>query len=255
MSNTGLCTLEDVRRALQKADLPGDVSQDEQIAVDAITSLSEWLEKTLKRHYYASTGDAILNEATQIDIPTAPKTRDDEYDIPTGGAYLAGADPTPKTSQGSYAKLELNRRDATAVTELLIRTGDGSYEDWVGSSDYDGGSWPDTLGDDYYLRINNGGWTRLYIDTENLLVDGEDDEYVLDSFANAVYLSYEFGHDGIPDRIRNGLAAAAAARFAEEAVIEIPANATVYNVDTKADELRAEARRLLGVEGLPEGEL
>jgi len=246
MSEVGYCTLDDVRRALRKAGLPGDVQQDERIAVDAITAETEPLEKSLKRHWYASTGDDILGEATAIDIPTAPKTRDDEHDIPTGAAQIVGEPATPKTSQGDYAKLELARRDADAVGALHVRTSDGTYEDWVASDDYTEGSWPPS-GEDYYLRVNNGGWSRLYLDTTNFLVEGEDDEYVLDSWANAVYLKFDYGHEGIPRNVRRAVALRAGAELVEEAVVQIPENATVYNVETKADEMRSKADDLLEV--------
>jgi hypothetical protein len=88
----GYCTLDDLRRALQESDLPGDVSQEKRLAVDAITAQTEWLEKTLKRHWYAPTGADILDEASEIDIPTAPKSRDDEYDIPTASAIVVDDD-------------------------------------------------------------------------------------------------------------------------------------------------------------------
>jgi hypothetical protein len=244
----GYCTLEDVRRALREAGLPGDISQDRQIAVDAIAAETEPLEKSLKRHWYAPTGAAILDEATDIDIPTAPKSRNDEYDIPTASAFVVEDEdesPPPKTSQGTYAKIGLARRDAQSISELLVRTSDGSYEDWV--STYTGGSWPDALGDDYYLRVNNGGWSRLYLDTENLLVEDEDDEYVLDSWANAAYLSFDYGHEGIPRSIRRAVALKAGAEFAEEAAMQIPENAKVYNVETQADKMREKAEELLEV--------
>jgi hypothetical protein len=113
MANTGYCTLEDLRRALREASLPGDISQDKQLAVDAITAQTEWLEKKLKRHWYEPGG---IDEATEIDIPTEPKSRDDEYDIPTASAFVVDDDgPAPKTSQGSYAKIRLARRQGAGI--------------------------------------------------------------------------------------------------------------------------------------------
>lgn len=246
MPDTGYCTLADLRRALREAKLPGDIEQDEQIAVDAITAQTEPIEKSLKRHWYAPTGASILDEADAIDIPTSPKTRDDEEDIPTSSAFLAGDDPVPKTSQGDYAKLELARRDAESISALHVRTADGSYEDWVASDEYSEGSWPPS-GEDYYLRVNNGGWSRLYLDTTNLLAEGEDDEYVLDSLSNAVYVSIEYGHSGIPRNVRRAVAFRAASDFVEEASIEIPDNATVYGVESLAEEYERKADKLLEV--------
>jgi len=95
--------------------------------------------------------------------------------------------------------------------------------------------------------VNSGGWSRLYLDTTNLLADGEDDEYVLDSFANAVYVSYDYGHTGLPMSVRRAVALHAAADLIEEPAIQIPNNATVYNVETKAEEMRSRAEELLDV--------
>jgi hypothetical protein len=242
MAQTGYCTLEDLRRALREAELPGDLSQDTQIAVDAITAQTEPLEKSLKRHWYEPTG---IDEATEITIPTGPQSRDDEEDIPTGGAFVVDDDgPEPKTWHQDYTRIRLARRDATAITKLLVADGDG-YTDWVASTDYSGGTWPDALGENYYLRINNGGWSDLYLDTTNLLVDGEDEEYVLDSFSNAVYVEFDYGHEGIPKAVRRAVAFRAASDFVEEASIEIPQNATLYNVESLAEEYERKADELL----------
>jgi hypothetical protein len=245
MPNTGYCTLEDLRSALRKAQLPGDLSQDKQLAVDAITAQTEWLEKSLKRHWYAPSGADILDETEEIDIPTAPKERDDEYDIPTASAFVVDEDgPAPKTSQGTYAKIKLARRDADSVAALHVRTADGTYEDWAASADYTEGAWPPS-GEDYYLRVNNGGWSRLYLDTTNFLKEDEDDEYVLDSFANAVYLVWEYGHEGVPQTVSRAVAFRAASDFVEEAAIQIPDNARVYNVETLAEQFERKAEELL----------
>jgi len=149
----------------------------------------------------------------------------------------------PKRVQGDYAAIELDSRDADAVEALHVRTADGTFEDWAASSDYTEGSWPPS-GEDYYVRVNNGGWSRLYIDTSNLLVDGE---YVLDSWANAVYLEWSYGHEGIPRNVRRAVALRAGAELAEDAVIEIPQNATVYNIESKAEQMREKADELLEV--------
>jgi hypothetical protein len=248
MANMGYCTLEDLRRALREAQLPGDIQQDTQIAVDAITAQTEWLEKTLKRHWYAPTEASILDEATEIDIPTGPKTRDDEEDIPTSSAVIIEDDsgPSPKTSQGDYAKIGLARRDAEAIEALHVRTADGTYEDWAASSDYTEGPWPPS-GEDYYLRVNSGGWSRLYLDSTNLLVDGEDDEYVLDSFATAVYVEFSYGHEGIPRNVRRAVAFRAASDFVDEAAVQIPENARVRSVESLADQMERKADELLEV--------
>lgn len=239
----GYCTVDDVRRALREANLPGDAAQDRQIVLDAITAQTEWIEKQLKRHWYEPNG---IDEDTDDLIPTSPKSRDDEYDIPTASAFIPGEDElAPKKTQGTYAKIDLARRDAESITEFLVRTEDGTFEDWT--STYTGGSWPSALGDDYYLRVNNGGWSRLYLDTENLLVEDEDDEYVLDSFANAVYMSFDYGHEGLPQTVRRAVANRAGAALVEKPSFQIPENAQVKSVESKAEDLRSRAKELLEV--------
>jgi len=241
----GYCTLEDLRRALREADLPGDAEQDRQIALDAITAQTEWLEKSLKRHFYVSGG---IQEDTDDIIPTAVKTRDDEYGIPTASMFVAGDAPIPKTSQGDYAKIDLARRDADAVNSLHVRNEDGTYVDWVASSDYTEGSWPPS-GEDYYLRVNNGGYSRLYIDTTNLLVDPTEPEegYVLDSFANAVYSEFAYGHEGLPQTVRRAVAFRSAGELIEEPAFQIPDNVQIRSVESKAEEFRQRAEELLEV--------
>jgi hypothetical protein len=95
--------------------------------------------------------------------------------------------------------------------------------------------------------VNNGGWSRLYLDTTNLLEDGEDDEYVLDSFANAVYVEFSYGHEGIPKNVRRAVAFRAASDFVEEAAIQIPDSAEVYGVESLAEQFERKADELLEV--------
>lgn len=275
MSGVGYCTLEDVRRALRSADLPGDVSQDAQIGVDAILAETEPLEKRLSRHWYVPGG---ITEADAIDIPTEPKTRDDEHDISTSGALVHGrserkrhrsransdalleSDPRsdrwrtdrrdPKReirlafgdhrddSVPAYTRITLERRDVQDVNELHVVNADGGFDDWVASDEYDGGVGNNHRGKDYWVRINNGGVSELYLD-----VHAMDDD--LASLANAVYVDIDYGHEGIPRNVRRAVALRAGAELVEDAVIEIPQNATVYNVETKADEMRSKADELL----------
>jgi len=58
-------------------------------------------------------------------------------------------------------------------------------------------------------------------------------------------VTFTYGHEGIPAAVRRAVAMRAGATLVEEAVIEIPSNATVYNIETKADEMRSEADQLL----------
>ena len=245
----GYCTIPDVRRALQESvdefDSGAWGAASHQVVVDAITAQTEPLEKELKRHWYEPDG---IDEDEQGLIPTQPKERDDEEDIPTAAAFIADEDgPVPKTSQGDYAKIDLARRDADSVSTLLVRTADGSYEDWT--QEYAGGTWPDAVGDDYYLRVNNGGWSRLYLDTMNLLEADEDDEYVLESFANAVYVTWTYGHEGIPQNVRRAVAFRAGAELLmdDQANLAIPEDSQLVSAESKKQAMEDKADDLLEV--------
>jgi len=84
--------------------------------------------------------------------------------------------------------------------------------------------------------------SELYLDVHSL-----DDDIA--SLSNAVYVDFDYGRAGIPRNVRRGVALRAAAYFTEKASIQIPENARVYNIESKAQEMRDEAEELLGVEG------
>ena len=264
---TGYCTLDDVRRALRSANLPGDVQQEPDIAIDAIMGQTEFIQKTYDRHWYEPGG---LNEDSVGLIPTSTKTRDDEYDIPSQGATVIGSGQrsggtTPATgtvfdsdreqpelkqqirlSSGrlddatvpTYTRLTLARKDVQAITSLSVINADGGYDDWVTDSAYSGGVGTTHRGEDYWVRVDSGV-SKLYFDVHSM-----DDD--LPALSNAVYAGIEYGHEGIPRTVRRGVAFRAAADLVEEAVVDIPQNATIYNVETKAEELRSQAEQLLG---------
>jgi len=108
--------------------------------------------------------------------------------------------------------------------------------------DDDGGDGNSHRGEDYWVRLNNGGVSELYLDVHSL-----DDDIA--SLSNAVYVDFDYGRAGIPRNVRRAVAFRAGADLVEEAVVEIPQNATIYNIETKAEELRTQSERLLEVEG------
>jgi len=276
---TGYCTTDDVRRALRQADLPGDAAQDVQIVTDAIAAQTEWFEKTYKRHWYDPDAGSNL-------LPTEPKTRDDEHDLPTHGGFVHGAsewdtyrsrrnsdalleagprherrrldwrdrkqeirlafgdsaalEPPVDDTVPAYTRITFDRRDVQALNALHVVNDQGGFDDWVGSNDYSGGVGNQYRGEDFWVRVNNGGVSELYLD-----VHAMDDE--IPSFANAVYVDIDFGHKGIPKTARRGIAFRAGADLVEGATIEIPQNANIYNAETKAEEMRSKAEELLGV--------
>jgi hypothetical protein len=288
----GYCTVDDVRRALLEAELPGDAAQERRLVIDAIAAQSEPVEKILDRHWYVPTGAVILDEDTDDLIPTDPKTRNDEHDIPTHGGFVHGAseDRRRRASKNTdsllesgpryehrrrdyrdhkeeirvalrhpgaleqprdedvpaYTRITLERKDVKSLPTLSVINETGGYDDWVASTDYSGGVGLTNRGEDYWVRINNGGVSELYLDVHAMA-----DEIA--SFANAVYVKLEYGHEGLPRNVRRGIGCLAGAELVEDSVIEIPQNATVYNIETKADELRARADGYLS-EYLPDGE-
>jgi len=281
---TGYCTVDDVRRALRSANLPGDVEQDKDIAIDAIAAQTRTLEKELGRHYYEPGGISEDNESI---IPTSVNTRSDEHDLPRWGGMVDGAaerdryrykqnsdallesDPRsdrwrksreePKRSIRiatgdedaleppiddtipAYTRIRLNRRNADTVNTLNIINENGGYDDWVASNDYSGGVGTSNRGDDFWVRINSGGVSDLYLDVHSLNDD-------IPTLSNAVYIDYGHGREGIPRNVRRAVAFRAGADLVEEAIIEIPQQATIYNIETKAEELREQADRLLEAE-------
>jgi hypothetical protein len=284
---TGYCTVEDVRRALRKASLPGDVAQDPDIAVDAIVAQTEWLQKNTKRHWYVVGG--IPSDEYDL-FPSSANSRDDEHDIPTHGAFVHGASehehrrlrensdalleagprydrhrqhfthpkeeirialgrpnalvPPIDESVPAYTRITLDRRYVQAVNTLSVIDETGAYVDWVASSDFDGGVGNTHRGEDYWVRINNSGVSELYLDVHAL-----DDDIA--SLSNAVYIDIDYGYEAASEddtkvrNIRRAVALRAGADLVEDAAIQIPENATLYNVETKAEEMRATADELL----------
>jgi hypothetical protein len=272
----GYCTLEDVRRALRSANLPGDINQDPQIAVDAVVSQTEPLEKRLKRHWFEP--DSIT-EATEVDIPSGPKTRNDEHDLPRHAASVHGdserdrrrhqpnsdalleAGPRyerrrrddeemkreirlafgdiEREDRPAYTRTRFDRRDVTAVNTLMVVDEAGGFTDWT--TEYpDGGVGNEYRGSEWWVRVNNGGWSELYLDVHAMPDD-------LASLSNAVYVDLDYGHEGIPRNVRRAVAFEAAADLVEEPAYSIPENARVRSVESKAEELREQADELLEV--------
>lgn len=282
MDDVAYCTTDDVRRALREEELPGDAVQDPQIVVGAITAQTEWAEKTLDRHWYEPDG---ISEATEVTIPTAPKTRDDEHDIPTHAGMVHGAaeDKRRRRSKNSdallesgpryerrrrhwqdpkqqiqiafgeeydprytdpdrpiYTRITFDRRDVQNLNALHVVNEQNGFDDWVASDDYSGGVGNQYRGDDYWVRINNGGRSELYLN-----VHAMDDD--IPSFSNAVYVDIDYGHEGMPSTFRRAVAFRAASDLAEDAAMQIPNNATVYNVESLAEQFERKAEELLEV--------
>lgn len=265
----GYCTVDDVRRALREANLPGDAEQDRDIVIDAIAAQTEWLEKQTRRHWYVSGG---ITEDTDDLIPTSVNTRDDEHDIPRHGGYVVGAyddhDPRATATSGtvfsnatvpdpkeeirlatgevtddtipSYTRIELERKDVDAINTLSVINETGGYDDWVADSSYAGGVGNSNRGDDYWVRINNEGVAQLNVDIHSL-----DDD--LPSLSNGIYIDIDYGHSGLPRTVRRGVAFRAASELVDKPAFQIPDNAQIRSADSLAEQLEAKAEELLSV--------
>jgi hypothetical protein len=262
----GYCTVDDVRRVFQEADLSGALAEsNNQLVVDQIAAVSSTVEKATKRHWYDSGG---ISEDDQNVIPSAAKSRDDEYGLPRHGGQVHGAaerrqlqyrknsdallesDPRSERRRRdrrkpkrairlalgdfqddtvpAYTRVTLARRDVSSLDELLVLNESGAYDDWVASNDYDTGVGLSNRGADAWVRLNNGGISELNIDVHAL-----DDD--IPSLANAVYATIAYGTDEVPMRIRRGVAHLVAADLVlnDEFVTAIPDDGQLTNLETK----------------------
>jgi hypothetical protein len=254
----GYCTVDDVRHVFQQADLSGALAEsNNQLVVDTIAAVSPTVEKATKRHWYDNGG---ISEDDQNVIPTDAQSRDDEYDLPSQGAVAFGAAGTDRRSRESrtvfstglstpnikeririgagdlgdetvptYARITLARKDVTSLDKLLVVNESGAVEDWVASNDHDTGVGLANRGADAWVRLNNGGISELNIDVHAL-----DDD--IPSLANAIYAAITYGTDGMPRRIRRGVAHLVGADLVlnDEFMTAIPDDGQLTSLETKA---------------------
>lgn len=264
--STGYCTVDDVRRVLQEADLTGALEEDNnQVVIDAISGLRHWIELITHKHWYVP--DGIAEDSHDL-IPTEPNTRDDEHDIATKAGSVIGhrrnrtntipsvlernrigpEEPKIRIASGdrhddevrTYTRIRLERTYVQDLNELHVINEDGGFDDWVADSDFDGGVGNQFRGDDYWVRINNRGVSELYLD-----IHAMDDD--LPSLANAVYVDIDFGQPELPSTVRRSVAMLAASELVldDEAAIGIPDSGQLVNVETKAQRLERQGLQKL----------
>lgn len=257
---TGYCTTDDVRRVFQDTQFSGVLGDNSrQAVVDAIAGQSQWLRKATNKHWYVSGG---VDEDDADLIPTSVRTRSDEYDLPTHGGYVAGAyddsagtwtattgtvfdsrtsGPKPKhqvrlafgdlddSAIPAYIRVRLTRKNVDALNELHVVNADGGFDDWVSSNDYAGGVGASNRGDDYWVQVNSGGVSELYIDAHAM-----DDDVA--SFSNAVYVDIDYGDSDLPRGIRQAVAQLAAADLVQddEFRVAIPDQGQLMSLESKA---------------------
>lgn len=252
---TGYCSVEDVERVLQEADITARL--DTSTVVDAITAQTEWVEMNTRRHWFVEGG---AEDDSEDVVFTSGKSRDDEHDIRTTGASVIGSaddrvntippslpggrdrgrrpDPRIKIEFGNrhdediptYTRIRLERKDVTALNALYVADEDGQYVDWT--EEAEGGVGNDHRGEDWWVRINNRGVAELYLDIHTM------DEFGMPpSFSNAVYVDIDYGLNELPQGVRRGVALLAAAQLVQddELNVSMPDQGQLVNVETKSE--------------------
>lgn len=240
---TGYCSVADVRDVLQDRLEGSQPSPDD--AAAAIAGENEWLRKKTKRHWYAPDYSAD-GSSPPINPPTAPIAVDGETcnipespHAPHGQITHHEERRYPKTQRGHYARVTLDRRHADSLDALPVRER-SDYTDWVAASDKTAGR-----GEDYYLDVDpHTGRSHVWIDARSLAP-------ALD-YEGAVVASYTYGEavadfetDGFPVSRAVALRAGAELVVPQDSNVQVPDSGNLTSVKTKADELRADADRLL----------
>jgi hypothetical protein len=242
--DVGYCTTEDVREVLQETSAAfGSNELDTAFVEAAILGESERIQETTNRHWYVPTAPA------SVLVSDSPRTHsEDEQDIKAGphagnsqlfeARRTGQAKPEYPVLHGQrYTRVQLFRRDVSAITELLVRQTDGSYDDWTTDPDIVQGR-----GEDYYLQVNDStGITYLYLNAAALSP--------LSDYGAAVIATYEYGVDELPKTVRQATASRAAASLLREDETKqaIPDDGQLVSLDSKADELEDRAERLMKI--------
>ena len=298
-TRTGYCTVDDVRRVMQETEREFDSGAlgegNNQLVVDAIAGLTDWIDSKTKRHWYVDGG---LDSDDQNLIATAPRTRDDEHDFETTGATVDGQDVPPfrisansdallesppaghhkHLDEHEYAEPKRNlrvafgeyhpRHDGTdkgpAYTPIEFDRKDVSEvtELLVANAD---GTLDDWTGPDYTggIGVTNSGedwWVRVNnrgVSQLYLDIHALDDD--LASLSNAVYVTFSYGNDDLTMTVRRGVAHLAAAILIvdDEFQAGLPDQGGLINVETKAERWERKGLELLSEHWVddPEGVL
>lgn len=267
----GYCTVDDVRRVFQDADLTGALEEsDNRTVVDAIESVSRTVEWATLRHWYAP--DGVDGDAQGV-VAVDAKSRDDEHDIPTHGGFVIGdSERRHRRRKNSDALMESGRRRRGRRSRIRDR----KREIRISTGDVDALKPPVDESIPAYTRLRLGRKDVSAV-SELLVIDGDgayedwaaektggigqsnrgDDWWVrinnkgvaelyldvhamdddIASFANAVYVDIDYGQEGLPMDVRRGVAHLAAAELVvdDELVVSIPDNGQLVGVETKAD--------------------
>lgn len=241
----GFCDPDDVRTALQKAQLGGSVSPE--MIEPAIEGASNWFARQTNGHWFDSTAGSDSDSTNdflhtsaesattvRLGVPSSPHQQDRQLFSDEHGARY------PVTHDGPYARIPLAHLYVDAVTKLEVRDLGGGVEDWVAASDMVEGR-----GEDYYIQRkgqNSYGRTYLYIRAASI--------GPRINFGGLLTLAYDYGLDWQTEQwndVKRGIANLAAAEAVDDdnVLAQIPDNGQLIGVQTQHENLLQAANRNL----------
>lgn len=236
----GYCTVGDIRRVKQEAELTGALASDNnQAVVDAITSQNQWLRKETDTHFYVE--DGVTGDDLGL-IPTTDRSRGpEEGDIPStphsqhSTLFSSRRDRYPYKTHGPFCRIPLDKHDVQALTALEVRDSTGTFTDWVAANDKN-------EGEDYRLYVEAGSApSRSYVDVRAASLPA------LQHFDGGVRATYSYGEAELPPTVRRAVAMRATAQLLldDEAALGIPENASLVSAESKVQALERQAEELL----------
>ncbi|PSP80170.1 hypothetical protein BRC81_02980 [Halobacteriales archaeon QS_1_68_20] len=240
-TDVGYCEREDVKRALQEAELSGALGQEPAIVDDAIRAISAWLRRRTRRHWYDSGGSGTLVGASarsvstqRLDVPSSPHRQDRQLHRDAQGVRY------PVTHAGPYARIQLPHYDVQSLTTLEVRDRGGGVTDWTAASDKVEGR-----GEDYYLLTEGDEFRTSYLYLRATSIGARVD------FDDLLTVGYDYGTDAQStawDSVRHAVANLAGADLAvdDDVKTAIPNDGQLIAVETRADRMINRALRVLG---------
>lgn len=243
-------TIEGLRDPIEKAtyrhwyDKSGSVTSPQSVIATSNESRSDEYSFTTHGGYVEGAYDTGARAGRNADsflgvshtIGAQSKARTDlkrEIEVAAGEDH-ALTPPIESNPTPAYAKIDLTRKDVQSINKLEIVDKDNSLVDWVASNDYEGGVGKSNRGKDYWVQVNSGGDSRLYVDIHAL-----DDEIA--TLSNALYIDIDYGKTTVPEDIRRGTANLVASELVhdEEFRQSIPDDGQLTDVETKYERFRA----------------
>jgi hypothetical protein len=237
----GYCEPDDVRQALQERNLDGALNDSDFVA-PTIESVSGWLRRSSRRHWYDSGGDASDTVPTsprsasevRLDVPSSPHAQDRQIRHGESGVRY------PVTTDGPYARIRLPHGYVDSLTSLLVRDRDGDVTDWTSAAEITQGR-----GEDYYLArdgTSEYGLSYLYIRAASI---GARVDY-----GGLLTLTYDYGRDAATEDwsdVRRGVAAAVGAQLtiSDDVRTAIPDDGQLVGLDSRRQRLVDDSQQYL----------